>query len=410
MTKFRFRWIFFWAGFLGCLHSAAQPADSEKRRSADYYYRRGEVQLDKQNWHEALQHFNAALRQNHLLYDAYYSRAIVFDHLDSLNKAVTDYNIYLEFKPEHHEALFGRSQVRMRLGQYDLAKQDLMKVLKLPPGETTAIFFRQDANTGMVDRMFTSNGAKGYIYNALGLVDIKLQQYGEAILYFDSALYATPGDPEILVSRGLAHEGNRDTTAAISDYQRALRANSQHIAARQNLDAITEGKNVTVDESKWYDEAVEENPYTASVYAERAFMNFEKGNYVKALTDYNKAISLDSMEPAYFLNRGLIKEMLHDSDGAYADYTAAIRMQSDFEKAWVNRGNLLTKLGKLEDAISDYSVVIGKRPEFASAYYNRAIARNKLKQKDLACDDLHTAERLGLPVDPKAKKTICGSN
>ena len=48
-------------------------------------------------------------------------------------------------------------------------------------------------------------------------------------------------------------------------------------------------------------------------------------------------------------------------------------------------------------------------PEFASAYYNRAVARNRLQQKDLACDDLRTAERLGLPVDAKVKKSICGN-
>lgn len=416
MTKFRFRWIFFWVVCLvtvDCLaQRAAVPgstANGEKRRSADYYNRRGEVQLDKQNWLAALDFFNAALRQNHLLQEAYYSRAVVYDHLDSLNKAVTDYNIYLEFVPNHHEALFGRSQVRMRLGQYMLAKEDLLRVLRLPPGATTAIFFRQDANTGMVDRMFTSNGAKGYIYNALGLVDTKLEQYDEAIKYFDSALYATPGDPELLVSRGLAHEKNRDTTSAISDYQRALRANPQHVGAKQSLEAITEGKQVAVDDSKWYDEAIAENPYTASVYAERAFMYFEKQYYHKALADYNKAISLDAYEPAYFLNRGLIKEMLQDNDGAYNDYTAAINIKTNFEKAWLNRGNLLTKLGRLDEALKDYSVAIAYWPQFASAFYNRAVVRKKLQQKDLACEDLNTAEKLGLPIDPKVRKSICGS-
>ncbi len=65
----------------------------------------------------------------------------VHDHFDSLNKALTDYNIYLEYRPDHHEALLGRAQVRLRLNQYELAKGDLLKMLDLPLGETTAIFF-----------------------------------------------------------------------------------------------------------------------------------------------------------------------------------------------------------------------------------------------------------------------------
>jgi tetratricopeptide (TPR) repeat protein len=410
VTKFRFGGILLWAVIFFGLPGIDCEAQEEKRRSAAFHYRVGEVALEKQNWTKAKDAFDACLRENAFYYDAYYSRAIVHDHFDSLNKALTDYNIYLEYRPDHHEALFGRAQVRMRLNQYELAKGDLLKMLDLPPGETTAIFFRQDVTTGTVDQMFTTRGrGNTHIYNAIGEVDMKLEKYDEAILYFDSALHASPKDPDILVNRAKAYEKKLDTAAAIADYQRALRVDRQHGVAKHNLDLITNGKNIPDDETRWYDEAIEDNPNTASPYAERAYMYFEKENYPKALKDYDRAISLDATEPAYFLNRGLIKEMLKDEQGAYNDYTSAIKLKNNFEKAWLNRGYLQAKLGKLKEAIDDYSSAIRHSPEFASAYYNRAVAHNRLQEKDLACNDLRAAERLGLPIDAKVKKSICGN-
>lgn len=420
MTKFRFLWIFSLAVvfslFAGVAYSQAQQVAHsngvEKRRSADYYYRAGETQLEKHDWAEALEAFNACLRQDPLHADAYYSRAIVHERFDSLNSALTDYNIYLEFRPDHHEALFSRAQVRMRLEQNELAKADLLKLLSLPPGETTAIFYRQNYHTGAVDQMFTSKGAqgahKGHIFNSIGLVDVKLGSYDEAIQYFDSSLRVAPGDPDVLVNRGTAKEKKRDTLAAVEDYKRALVLNPQHTMAKINLSAITKGKNYDDMDSRLLDEAVEENPNLPFTYSERAYVNLQKGNYSKALEDYDKAIALDKKQPDYFLNRGLIKEKLHDTQGAYSDYTTAIRLQSNYGMAWLNRGNLLAKLGRLNDAIEDYSVAITHEPDYGAAYFNRAMVLNRMKQGDLACKDMHTAEQLGVKVEQKVWKSICG--
>jgi tetratricopeptide (TPR) repeat protein len=342
--------------------------------------------------------------------DAYYSRAIIHEHFDSLNQALTDYNIYLELRPDHHEALFSRAQLRMRLEQNELAKQDLLKLKSLPPGETTTVFFRTNAYTGAVDQIFTSKGRMGdkaYIYNTLGMVDIKLGAYDEAITYFDSALYSSPNDPDVLVNRGTAKEKKADTANAIVDYQRALRLDPQHGIAKHNLSAITKGKIVGLSDERMLDEAIEDNPNMPYAYSERGYMNFKKGDYKKALEDYDRAIKLDNKEPEFFLNRGLIKEKLKDPGGAFDDYTKAIDLQEDFEKAWLNRGNLLAKLGKLNEAIEDYSVAIIHSPEYGSAFFNRAMAFNRLHQKDLACKDMHTAERLGVSVEPKVWKSVC---
>jgi tetratricopeptide (TPR) repeat protein len=384
-------------------------AQDDKRRSAGYYYRTSEVQLGKHNWSAARQSLNDCLQEDPTYWDAYYSRAIVNEHFDSLNQALTDYNIYLEYNPEHHEAIFGRAQVRMRLEQNYLAKTDLLKLLSLPPGPTTAVFFRQDAYTGSVDQVFTAKGAnKSYLYNALGLVTMKLNDYDGAIGYFDSALVLSPNDPDVFVNRGTARERKADTTEAINDFRRALMYNPQHAVAKHNLSAISKGKNITERDPGLLDEAIEDNPKMPFAYAERAYMNFQKGNFSKAVDDYTHAINLDTSQPEYLLNRGLAYEKLKNTDAAYADYTAALRLQNDFDKAWLNRGNLLARIGKLNEAVDDYTVAITHSPDYASAFFNRAMVLNRLKKRDMACADLQTAERLGVKVEPRAWKSICG--
>jgi len=418
VTKFPFQWNFLWVVLFSYAFSVidceAQEVhagkDGEKRRSASWYYRAGEVQLEKHNWPGARESFDACLHEDPMYTDAYYSRAIVHEHFDSLNSALVDYNIYLEFRPDHHEALFSRAQVRMRLNQNALAKDDLLKLRAMPPGPTTTVFFRQDAYTGAVDKVFTSKSSdKGYIFNALGMVDMKMENYEDAIQYFDSALVASPNDPDVLVNRGTAREKKADTTGAIADFQKALFYNPQHAIAKHNLGAISKGKNIEKLDLKLLDEAIEENPNMPFAYAERAYVNLQKGEFAKALKDYDRAILLDRKEPEYFLNRGLIKEKLKDLQGAYSDYTSAIKLKEGFEKAWLNRGNLLARLGKLNEAVEDYSVAIVHSPDYASAYFNRAMVLNRLHQRDLACKDLQTAERLGSKIDPKAWKSVCGN-
>jgi tetratricopeptide (TPR) repeat protein len=407
VTKFRFCAILLWGFFFMSLSAVAQD---DRRHSAGYYFRSSEVQLGKHDWLAARQSLDDCLREDPTYWDAYYSRAIVHEHFDSLNQALTDYNIYLEFQPDHHEALFGRAQVRMRLQQNELAKSDLEKLLSLPPGETTTVFFRQDAYSGGVDQVFTSKGeVKAHIYSSLGLVAMKLNDFDGAISYFDSALVITPTDPDLFVSRGTAKEKKADTTAAVIDYQRALMYHPQHAIAKHNLSAISKGKNVKERDPKLLDEAIEANPNLPFAYAERAYMNFLKGNFSKAVDDYDHAIKLDPSQPEYFLNRGLAREKLKDTNAAYSDYTTALGLQSDFDKAWLNRGNLLARLGRLNDAVEDYTVAISHSPAYASAFFNRAMVLNRLQKRDLACADLQTAERLGVKVEPKARKSICGN-
>ncbi len=403
MAKFRF-WRNLLAFFVAST-VALGPAFSQ--RSAAFYYRAGEVHLEKHRWTEAQEAFDLCLRQDPSYVDAYYSRAIVLEHFDSLNRALTDYNIYLEFRPEHHEALFARAQLRIRAGLLRLAQSDLKRLLRLPPGTTTTVTFRTNRYTGVADQVFTARGAnQSYIYSALGDVALALHIPDSAAIYYDQAHQLSPDDPDLLVNRGLSYLQAGDTLRAIGDFRAALSIDPRHALAKHNLGVL--GKSAGIDDKKMLDEAIEDNPKLPFALAERAWQRFQSKDFAGAQSDYSRAIALDPSQPDYFLNRGLAREKLNDTAGAFDDYTAALKLQNAFDKAWLNRGNLLAKLGKLQEAIADYNVAIINRPDYGAAFFNRAMAFHRLKQKDLACQDLKTAEKLGTQVESRMWKSICG--
>ncbi len=380
----------------------------EKKSHALHYFEQGEQALNEQKYKMALAHFNECLRLDPYYLDAYYSRAIAKEHLNDAKGALTDYNIFLNSNPENTEALFSRAVIRFQQDQFDLARQDFLKLLKIPPGETTTVYFRQDRFGAGTDKIFTSHSnEKATIYNFIGLIDIKNKKYREAIVSLDSALHLEPKEPNYFVNRGMAWAKLRDTTAAIADYQRALSIEPNHSMATHNLGVIKRAKGEIQESEKLLDEAISNNPELPYPYAERGYYRLMNKDLKGALEDYDMVLSLDKKDEESYLNRGLVKEKLKDDKGAFTDYTEALSLKPDYEKAWLNRANLLVKLNRTTEALEDYSVAITWYPEYALAYYNRAIAYNKLKKNKEACIDLNQAIKLGAKVESNVKAKIC---
>ena len=374
-------------------------------------HKEAEGALAKKQLSKALSILNECLRTDPYFYDAYYTRGLVREQLAEFDGALTDYNIYVEQMPDHTEALFSRATLRYKRGQYELAKVDFIKLISLPPGETTTVFFQQDQFASSTTRIFTTQGSsKAYIFNYLGLCETKLKNYEAAINALDSAIALNPTDADQLVNRGLAKENNLDKVGAIADYQLALTINPEHSLARHNLGALSGTQGSGEDSEKLLIESIEQNPNLPYPHAQLAYHKFNRGDFKGALEEYNLAINIDSTDANYLLNRGLVKEKLKDYEGSITDFTKAISLKPDYESAWFNRGNVFTKLNGLEEAIEDYSMAIFYNPKYTAAYYNRALNRNKLGITKEACEDLKKAEGLGMSIKKSVELKICGNN
>src|SRR5688572_32688795 len=119
----------------------------DKRIDPKKLYEQGEAAHNSGNYNLALEYLNKCLKESPGFADAYFTRGSTREQLRDLTGANTDYNIYLELKPDQPEALLSRATVRYQLGLYEQAKTDFLKLLDLPMGETSTIFYNQSASS-----------------------------------------------------------------------------------------------------------------------------------------------------------------------------------------------------------------------------------------------------------------------
>ena len=380
----------------------------EKPKKPFQLFEEAERVYNDGDYQKALTLLNACLQLNAGYMEAYTLRGAVKEMLKDYDGALTDYSIYLDRYPDQPEALMSRGVLRFTIGFYDQAKEDFRRLLHTSPKETNAVFLRRGMSVDDRNPVVTTSGGghNSYVYNYLGLIELKQEKPRLAIAYFDSAIRVDKRDADFYVNRGIAKETLGDTTA-ITDYDHALSLHPEHALARHNLEAYQAKIHAIASREERLTHTITADSTLLYPYLERAQERFANGDYNGAIVDYNKSLTMDSENIEIWLGRGLAREKLNDLEGAFSDYTKAIDLRENYAKAWLNRGNVLLKMNRYEDAIEDYNVALIYYSDYASAYFNRAIAKVKLKKFDEACTDLKHAEAYGLKIDEKLKRSIC---
>lgn len=114
---------------------------------------------------------------------------------------------------------------------------------------------------------------------------------------------------------------------------------------------------------------------------------FEKGEYMEALLNLNKAIDIDPNYSAAYYFRANIKDNFDDRHGAMKDYNTAIEKNPKFSEAFFARGNIKMKLQDYYGAIDDFSSAIKLNENFIEAYFNRGKAKQYLQAFEDAIND-----------------------
>jgi tetratricopeptide (TPR) repeat protein len=136
------------------------------------------------------------------------------------------------------------------------------------------------------------------------------------------------------------------------------------------------------------------DPKNADAFFRRGVAHAKKGDFVRAITDYNEAIRLDPKNADAFFSRGVAYAEKGDLDRAITDYSEVIRLDPKNALAFANRGADYFKKGDLDRAVTDSSEAIRLAPErFAWTYCIRGTV--KLKNNDSSGnDDIAKARQL----------------
>ena len=135
---------------------------------------------------------------------------------------------------------------------------------------------------------------------------------------------------------------------------------------------------------------------TGREYFESGMSKSELKDYYGAISDFTKAIELNSNNRYFYSDRGDAKYELKDYYGAISDYTKAIELSPP--NVWYDYGNRGDAKDILKDyygAISDYTKVIELNPNDGIYYTLRANSKRNLGNLNDACADWKKAAALG---------------
>ena len=134
--------------------------------------------------------------------------------------------------------------------------------------------------------------------------------------------------------------------------------------------------------------------HLARAFNNRGFAYYEKGEYDRAIADYDRAIQLTPDYAYAFSNRGNVYDHKGEYDRAIADYDQVIRLKPDHALSFYNRGIAYRLKGEYEQAIRDYDRAIELKPDYANAFVNRGIAYRLKGEYNRAIRDYDQAIRL----------------
>jgi tetratricopeptide (TPR) repeat protein len=130
------------------------------------------------------------------------------------------------------------------------------------------------------------------------------------------------------------------------------------------------------------------------IYVNRGTAYYNKGDYDRAIHDYDQTIRLNPNDvPAYY-SRGLAYKKKRDYDRAVQDFDEAIRLNPNYERAYYDRGNAYLDKDEYDRAVQEFDEAIRLSPNDAYAYNNRGIAYERKGGYDQAIQNYNQAIRL----------------
>jgi tetratricopeptide (TPR) repeat protein len=132
----------------------------------------------------------------------------------------------------------------------------------------------------------------------------------------------------------------------------------------------------------------------SAIYNNRGTAYDDKGDYDRAIKDFNEAIHLDPNAERAYYGRGYAYKKKGDYDRAIQDFNEAIHLNPNLERAYYDRGNAYIDKDDYDRAIQEFDEAIRLNPKDANAYNNRGVAYLTKNDYDRAIQDYNQAIRL----------------
>ncbi len=289
----------------------------------------------------------------------YVNRAFAYTQLHEYTKATKDYDQAIELEPDNERLYFLRGVFRMNCQLTELALADFERVLAISGGDDSAREHRAS-------------------------VLLRLHRYQEAIDDYAQLIAKYPENPSAYSGRAfaLAALGNNDRAE-----EDAKRASEMSPEMADGIHRSTQIANIyRLVRSEDYDAALDvtnqmvtDAPEESLGYRMRAFVRWEREEYVESYEDYTRVMEMDGPTSDCLSSRGQVQAELGEWDRALADLNQAVDMSRQacetIVLAYALNGRSLTlaALERNDESKRDFEESTRLCPTNPWVYYHRGL-------------------------------------
>ena len=375
---------------------------------------KGNNAYKNKDYDKAIQYYTKAIELNSAEPTYYTNRASVYISKEEYKNALRDCLAALEINPNHFRALIRGAKCYTLLGKLESAQELLFRAEKIQPNEATVM-------TEIKELSETKENLRRY------KEFIHAKNYSQALYYIDKIIEKCDGDSEMkihkidtLILHGDLKKAEEmcnlmmnkyETTPKLKFYKgrcsyymgntavaekllrEALQLDpgyaqaSQFLKNLKNYEKKKEQANSFFSAEKIieainaYTECLNFDPfnkyYNSVILSNRSACYMKNKDYVKALTDINKAIELNPEYIKAYSRRGNIKVQLEDYDEAIRDYYKV----KEINPAYPDIDNLISQTQALSKQKNkkDYYKILGVEKNATDDQIKKAYRKAALK-------------------------------
>ncbi|MFN6568614.1 tetratricopeptide repeat protein [Dendronalium sp. ChiSLP03b] len=223
------------------------------------------------------------------------------------------------------------------------------------------------------------------------------------IVAANEAIARNPQDASAYTRRAAGRYQQGDKQRALDDLNQATRFNSKHSLALafrgdvlrelgRNEEAITSYSRAIEANSEWGSASV------ADVYLNRANIYSDRGDYRRAIADYDRVLRLNPKSAVAYALRGLVYQRQGKSKAALSDFNQAARIDQNNAVAYFARGLSYQLQGDYQGALAAYEKATVQDAKLLAAVNNLGLIKYELQDIEGAIRQFQAA----IEIDSKS--------
>ncbi|WP_144053255.1 tetratricopeptide repeat protein [Xenococcus sp. PCC 7305] len=358
--------------------------------SADYQVSQGNLFAQKQQWREAILHYQKAIELNPKLVAAYRNLARILTQIGKIEQATSYWLKAVELDAQGLQA-----------GEYLQLANNLVT-----QGKTSQAVTCYRRAIQLQPTLIDAYLNLGQVLTTAGELPKALQCYQEAIKY-------NPQNHQLYFNLGLCFTQQKNWEQAVQCYQQALQIKSDYWEALHNLGGVLGNLQLWSEAITVYRRAIKLKPDVAWSYNDLGLILLQVNRPEEAIAVFRKAVSLKPDFAAAHLRLGDALATVSKWSDAISAYQASGQIQADLPNLSSKLGNVFFQQSEeyRQTALRHFMQAIEQDPDNTNNYHQAlAIDKNNIElylrlgnrlieQKNL--DEAIVAYQMAVQLQPK---------